>query len=100
MPLFGSTLYFANRTFNGSMISSTLSENSWFDLMLIVCNFVPKVGDEMVKYLDDFATNGKEFECKDLFTMYSVDVVATTGFGVEAQSFANPDGTFLDQVPL
>ena len=53
----------------------------------------------MVKYLDDFATNGKEFECKDLFTMYSVDVVATTGFGVEAQSFANPDGTFLDQVP-
>ena len=68
--------------------------------MLIVCNFVPKVGDEMVKYLDDFATNGKEFECKDLFTMYSVDVVATTGFGVEAQSFANPDGTFLDQVSL
>ena len=73
---------------------------SWFDLMPIVCNIVPKVGDEMVKYLDDFATNGKEFECKDLFTMYSVDVVATTGFGVEAQSFANPDGTFLDQVPL
>jgi len=59
---------------------------------------IESVGDEMVKYLDDFATNGKEFECKDLFTMYSVDVVATTGFGVEAQSFANPDGTFLDQV--
>ena len=52
----------------------------------------------MVKTLDGYASKSTEFECKELFTRYAIDVVATTGFGVEGQALENPKSVFKDQV--
>jgi len=57
-----------------------------------------KVGDEMVKYLEDQAANNAEFEAKELFTNYAVAAIATTGFGIESKSFTDPQDPFKDQV--
>lgn len=59
---------------------------------------IDNVGDALVKYLETFEAANKEFECKELFTLYSVDVVATTGFGMDANTFKDPNGVFKDQV--
>ena len=37
-------------------------------------------------------------ECKELFTIYSVDVVATVGFGLDIKSLDDPNSMFIDQV--
>ena len=37
-------------------------------------------------------------ECKELFTKYSVDVVATVGFGLDIKSLDDPNGIFINQV--
>ena len=50
-----------------------------------------------MKYLEDFAANGKEIEGRDLFTLYSVDATATTGFGIDAKGFEDPNSVFKDQ---
>ena len=57
-----------------------------------------QVGDAFVKYLETFDKSNKEFECKELFTLYSIDVVATSGFGMEANTFSDPNCMFKDQV--
>ena len=44
------------------------------------------------------APQGVELECKELFTKYSVDVVATVGFGLDIKSLDDPNSTFIDQV--
>lgn len=54
----------------------------------------------MVEHLEGFASKSQEFECKELFSRYSIDIVATTGFGIDGQCFTNPDGVFKDQVGL
>ena len=51
-----------------------------------------------MKTLDGYASKSTEFECKELFTRYAIDVVATTGFGVEGQALENPKSVFKDQV--
>jgi len=59
---------------------------------------IDKVGDSMVDHLEKFAEEGIEFETKQLFTLYGVDVVASTGFGFEAKAFSDPNSIFKDQV--
>jgi len=59
---------------------------------------IDKVGDSMVNHLEKFAEDGIEFETKELFTLYGVDVVASTGFGFEAKAFSDPNSIFKDQV--
>ena len=54
----------------------------------------------MVEHLEGFASKSQEFECKELFSRYSIDIVATTGFGIDGQCFTDPDGVFKDQVGL
>ena len=60
--------------------------------------FSCQVGDDFVTHMEKFATTGKEFEAKEIFTLYSVDVVATTGFGVEGKTFSDPNSVVKDQV--
>jgi len=59
---------------------------------------IESVGDRLVEHLEGFASKSQEFECKELFSRYSIDIVATTGFGIDGQCFTNPDGVFKDQV--
>ena len=39
-----------------------------------------------------------EFEAKAMMTQYSLEVIASTGFGVHAKAFQDPNGVFSDQV--
>lgn len=59
---------------------------------------IDRVGDAFVKHLESYATDNKEFECKDLFTKYSVEVVAAIGFGIDGKVFSDPNSVFKDQV--
>jgi len=56
------------------------------------------VCDALVRHLEPLATQGVELECKELFTKYSVDVVATVGFGLDIKSLDDPNSMFIDQV--
>ena len=60
--------------------------------------YLMKVGDELVEYMNKLADNNEKFETKDLFTLYGIDVVASTGFGFEANCIKNPNSVFKDQV--
>lgn len=62
-----------------------------------ICKYF-QVGDAFVKHLESYATDNKEFECKDLFTKYSVEVVAAIGFGIDGKVFSDPNSVFKDQV--
>ena len=59
-----------------------------------------KVGDGMVDYVGNLADKNEKFETKQLFTLFGVDVVASTGFGFEANAFKDPNSMFKDQVRL
>ena len=57
-----------------------------------------QIGDEFVRHLEKYADEDLEFEAKEMMTKYSLEVIASTGFGVEAKAFADPDGIFADEV--
>ena len=48
--------------------------------------------------MEEFADKGLEFETKEMMSKFSLEVIASTAFGVEAEAFTNPDGVFSDRV--
>ena len=52
----------------------------------------------MVKHLETYADKGDDFNSKHMMVNYTLDSIATCGFGVEINSFANPDGEFKEKV--
>ncbi len=56
------------------------------------------MGDDFVEHLDGVADRKEEFNAKDMMTNYTLDAIATCGFGVEAKSFSEPDSIFRQQV--
>ncbi len=56
------------------------------------------VGDEFVEHLNGLAEKETEFSAKEVLTSYTLDCIATCGFGVEAKSFKEPDGIFRKMV--
>ena len=52
----------------------------------------------MIEHLDKYADEGLEFETKEMMAKYSLEVIASTGFGVEANAFTDPNGIFSDRV--
>lgn len=57
-----------------------------------------KIGDDFVDHLEKYAADGTEFEAKAMMTKFSLEVIASTGFGVSANAFNDPDGAFSDNV--
>lgn len=60
--------------------------------------FLSEVGNNFVDHLDGVAKSGTEVEAKKTMISYFVDSIATVGFGVEANSFKDPNGRFLSMV--
>ena len=48
--------------------------------------------------MEAFADKGLEFETKEMMSKFSLEVIASTAFGVEAEAFTNPNGVFSDRV--
>ena len=65
--------------------------------MLISGVFV-QVGDELISHLSGLEAKDEEFSGKEVLTSYTLDCIASCGFGVEANSFKEPNGTFKKMV--
>ena len=57
-----------------------------------------QVGDDFVNYLDGYAERGEDFNGKEMMTSFTLDAIANCGFGVEANSFKDPDSIFRKMV--
>ena len=55
---------------------------------------IDKIGDQMVVELDKIV--GEDLEIKDFFQKFSMDVVASTGFGFDANAISDPNSPFPD----
>ncbi len=57
-----------------------------------------QAGSDLQHHLLGLGERNEEFEAKQLMMSYTVDVIASAGLGVEAGSFAQPDGKFRQMV--
>ena len=48
--------------------------------------------------MEKHADEKLDLELKDVMMKYSLEVIASAGFGIESQAFNDPDGVFSDQV--
>ena len=51
-----------------------------------------------MKNLEKSASSQEEFDSKDKMTDYTLDAIASCGFGVELNSLANPNNIFKEMV--
>ncbi|XP_059079979.1 probable cytochrome P450 6a13 [Tigriopus californicus] len=59
---------------------------------------VNNVGDDFVQYLSKFSESGDPFNAKDTFTNFTLDTIASCGFGFEARSLTNTESQFRSMV--
>lgn len=52
----------------------------------------------MNRELLKLAESNKEFEAKELFTDWTLDIIASCGFGVDAKAFHHENNQFRDMV--
>ena len=52
----------------------------------------------MAKFLEAKAKNGEEFEAKDTLLHFTTNTILSCGFGIETNSFNNPDDIFFKHV--
>ena len=55
---------------------------------------VKQCADNLEKYFASAADSGEVLEAKDIFGKYAIDAIATSGFGIELNSFTEPDSLF------
>ena len=55
---------------------------------------VVKCGEQMGEYLQNIQTKGTEFEARDLASMFAIDAFASSGFGIEQNTFRDPENVF------
>merc|ERR550519_1326578 len=55
---------------------------------------IQKVGSQLEEYIKHHAAQGEMMEAKQLYSMSSLDSIATAGFGIEINSFKDPDNVF------
>ena len=48
----------------------------------------------MRKFLEVSASSGDMLEAKDMFGKFALDSIATSGFGIESDSFEDPENIF------
>ena len=61
---------------------------------------IDKVGDRFVNHLLSYSDNNMDFEAKEMLTHFTVEVIGSCGFGMDVDSFNDPDGVFNDNVSL
>jgi len=55
---------------------------------------IVKCGEQMADYLDNMQAEGTEFEARDLTSMFAIDAFASSGFGIEQNTFKDPENVF------
>ncbi|XP_069699331.1 cytochrome P450 6j1-like [Periplaneta americana] len=59
---------------------------------------VDNCGKELVKYVDAEVAEGKYVQVKDTMARFTTDVIASCAFGIESNSFKNPNAEFIVQL--
>jgi len=57
-----------------------------------------KCGDQLETYVGKMSKSNEEIDAKDLFSKFALDGIATAGFGIETNSFKEPNNIFRLQV--
>jgi len=55
---------------------------------------IDKCGENLVDFLKTGAVTGEVLEAKDVFGKFTLDSIATAGFGIESNSFKEPENVF------
>lgn len=99
---------FANKIFMQMLVS--LKGEKWKGMRGILSpvftsgklrNMAPllnRVGDDLVAHLKEYCETSKDFKAKDVMAQYTADAIGTCGFGIEANSFEEPEGEFMTMV--
>jgi len=57
-----------------------------------------KVSKQLEKYVAECAEKNEEMICKEAFTRFSLDAIATSAFGIEVDTFAEPNSVFKKMI--
>jgi hypothetical protein len=57
--------------------------------MILIYRRLLKTGLNMSEYLTSVAESGEPFEAKKIIMDFTLDVIASCGFGIEAKAFAD-----------
>ena len=60
----------------------------------LMTKHIANVGINFEKYIEDIASKGLEIETKEAGGKMSLDSIATVGFGIQENSFVNPENQF------
>ena len=55
---------------------------------------IEKCAENLDTEFESAAETGEILEAKDVFGKFTLDAIATSGFGIESNSFKNPDSIF------
>ncbi|TRY73186.1 hypothetical protein TCAL_02546 [Tigriopus californicus] len=77
-----------------SIVSPIFTSGKLKSMTVLVNN----VGDDFVQYLSKFSESGEPFNAKDTFTNFTLDSIASCGFGFEARSLKNTDSQFRSMI--
>ena len=55
---------------------------------------IEKCADNMEELFEEAVNNKEILDAKDVFGKFTLDAIATSGFGIESNSFKNPDSAF------
>merc|ERR1711892_1171465 len=58
--------------------------------------FIKHISIDLTNELGEKAKSKEEFELKDVFGKFSLDALASSAFGVDAESFTNPNSKFVE----
>ena len=64
----------------------------------LMYNILEKCGTNLGEFIEDSSTRGLEIDAKDVFSKFALDGIASSGFGIESNSFNDPNNTFRTQV--
>ncbi|KAJ8019995.1 Cytochrome P450 3A11 [Holothuria leucospilota] len=76
-------------------VRNTLSPAFTGNKMKLMTPIINKCCDQLVEHFEEKRNTETSIQCKDLFGGYSMDVVASTFFGLEVDSQKNPDDPFV-----
>ena len=57
-----------------------------------------KTSQQLEKFIEKNSQEGKEMDSKETFFKFAIDGIATAGFGIELDSFAEPNSVFVKMV--
>merc|ERR1711892_391243 len=79
---------------NRSLISPVFTTGK----LKLMYNLLEKSGSNLEDYVAKCSKQGQEIDAKETFSKFALDGIATSGFGIESNSFEDPNNMFRKMV--